>query len=318
MLVSHHGFECPREQEGERPGTSWPAPQIPGGPLPAFHLRPVDRNPHRCSQHKPSSPTGPPFRGGYIKCHGTRRGPRDVEPVAARLPSWRRSGNSLCPSSATDEGTKAPCSPSARTPPGAGARPGSRSATLRRPGSPGWPAAGRRRPPPPCGWPANDIHGGRRQPTARPRQRSHWRPLGAPRQVRPRARGPAVPNTSILKVPSPPRNESQVGPHAPSSLHLPQGAGWEGRGISGTAAQCCRQRASLTATGHPSPLQLPHTSLPGSPHCTHQNPVEGRRRPAPLHVSQDGHAGVISQLRHHQLRTARAGRSAPARGRAAS
>lgn len=35
---------------------------------------------------------------------------------------------------------------------------------------------------------------------------------------------------------------------------------------------------------------------------TYQNPVEGRGRPAPLHVAEYGHTCVIAQLLHHQLR----------------
>lgn len=50
-----------------------------------------------------------------------------------------------------------PASPSARTPSAAAAPPGSRSATPRRLGSPGWPGGGRPRPPHPCGWPGNDT-----------------------------------------------------------------------------------------------------------------------------------------------------------------
>lgn len=54
-------------------------------------------------------------------------------------------------------------------------------------------------------------------------------------------------------------------------------------------------------------LVLPEMPLPlgtgwTASTLTYQNPVKGRGRPASLHMSEDGHAGVVSQLLHHQLR----------------
>lgn len=56
-------------------------------------------------------------------------------------------------------GEPSPCphSPSVRTPSVAASPPGSRSVTPHRLGSRGWPPGGQPRPPPPCGWPRNDI-----------------------------------------------------------------------------------------------------------------------------------------------------------------
>lgn len=103
-------------------------------------------------------------------------------------------------------------SPSARTSPGAGARPGSRSATPRRPGSLGWPGEGRPRPPRPCGWPGNDIHHvqdspppGKEAPPSRclqellPQQRPHPASFRRPH---------CGPSSSIFNSPSPSGTES--------------------------------------------------------------------------------------------------------------
>ena len=96
-------------------------------------------------------------------------------------------------------------SPSAHTPPGAGGRPGSRSATPRRPGSLGWPGEGRPRPPPPCDWPVSDNREGQRQGHGS-RQHVHQLRGGTTvsRRTREQRPGPCSAGPSVPPSPRPP------------------------------------------------------------------------------------------------------------------
>lgn len=86
-------------------------------------------------------------------CHRTKTG-ADT-PILPSIPlGWGFLGKVI---HSCGEPSPCPRSPSVRTPSVAASPPGSRSVTPHRLGSRGWPQEGQPRPPPPCGWPRNDI-----------------------------------------------------------------------------------------------------------------------------------------------------------------
>lgn len=107
---------------------------------------------------------------------------------------------------------------------------------------------------------------------------------------RSRPRPPAAPGRGV-RGPCPPGQNP--GPPSPRRPAMGASPGKDGRARGGGGG---RGRCRLLGT--------PRTCLPvpAAPARTHQDPVEGRGRPAPLHVAQDGHACVVAQLLHHQLR----------------
>lgn len=270
-------------------------------------------------------------------------------------------------------------SPSAHTPAGAGGRPGSRSATPRRPGSLGWPGEGRPRPPPPCDWPASDNREGQRQgrgsrqhvhqlrggtTVSRHTREQRPGPCSAGPSVPPSPRPPGMGPDELLTVypitfnPPPmgtfrrdfdptrrwlaggPEGGSEVqkatrpiptsldwplltlGPasrnlHASPSPSAPRVWGspsvWVTGDRAGLQDEPRAPQAGTLFTGWP-PDGSVSVGLPGNTFrlarggrrpttsiLTHQNPVKGRRSPASLHVSKDGHPRVVPQLRDHKL-----------------
>lgn len=105
-------------------------------------------------------------------CHRTETGANT--PILPSTPwGWGLLGKVI---HSCSEPSPRPHSPSVHTPSAAAALPGSRSVTPRKPGSREWPAGGRPRPPPPCGWPGNIIT------TLRAGPPPAWSPACCPRR----------------------------------------------------------------------------------------------------------------------------------------
>lgn len=105
-------------------------------------------------------------------CHRTETG-ADTPILLSTPLGWGLLGKFI--HSCSEPGPR-PHSPSVHTPSAAVALPGSRSATPHRPESREWPAGGRPQPPPPCGWPGNNVT------TVRAGPPPAWSPACCPRQ----------------------------------------------------------------------------------------------------------------------------------------